>query len=70
MCEMGPAVLLWLLATCLLVDAFYLPSLAPTNFCEERVSLESRGKCKVSPEIMAVEICFLYRTYYSGPSLI
>ncbi len=46
------AVLLGLLFTCLLVDAFYLPGLAPTNFCEEEIrkalSEKEQKKCKVS----------------------
>ncbi len=45
-------VLLGLLFACLLVDAFYLPGLAPTNFCRKEIQDgfgdEGKKKCKVS----------------------
>lgn len=41
-----------LLLTSLLVDAFYLPGLAPTNFCtktrQKSLSESNQQKCKVS----------------------
>lgn len=43
--------LLGLLLTCLVVKAFYLPGLAPTDFCtkEDKASTEAKNKqCKVS----------------------
>ena len=45
-------VVLGLLWTCLLVDAFYLPGLAPTNFCRKEIQdafgEAGKKKCKVS----------------------
>lgn len=44
-------VLLGLLLTCLAVKAFYLPGLAPTDFCtkEDKESAAAKNKqCKVS----------------------
>lgn len=44
-------VLVWvLLVSLVMVDAFYLPGLAPTNFCRKEIKKESenKDKCKVS----------------------
>lgn len=51
MAQCVPAVLLGLLYTCLVVEAFYLPGLAPTNFCREEIKKDleakEKNKCKV-----------------------
>lgn len=35
------------IALCSWAEAFYLPGLAATNFCEEKVKDEAKGICKV-----------------------
>ena len=60
-----PAVLLGVLLVSLLADAFYLPGLAPTNFCTEEVQKEAQnaGKCKVRTDLLhknTITLCTMY----------